>query len=72
MIGTLQKAYASARSITEGIKVNKTLIKFTQNFGDISDASATSITEAIKVSKTLTNLNLAGNGISDTNERVSQ
>ena len=44
--------------------------QFTFVYNDISDASATSIVEAIKVSKTLTNLNLAGNGISDTNERV--
>ena len=36
-IGTLQKAHASARSIAEGTKVNKTLTKLTLNFGEISD-----------------------------------
>ena len=59
MIGTLQKAYSSARSIAEGIKVNKTFTKLTLNFDDISDAGATFIAVAIKVNKTLTNLHLS-------------
>ena len=65
MIGTLQKTYASARSIAEGIKVNKTFTKLTLNFDDISDAGATFIAVAIKVNKTLDQFTFVYNDISD-------
>ena len=47
-----------ATSITEAIKVNKTLTNLNSCSNGISDAGTTSIAEAIKVNKTLTNLNL--------------
>ena len=56
---------AGATSITEAIKVNKTLTNLDWSDKGMSEASATSIAEAIKVNKTLTNLNLCSNGISD-------
>ena len=56
---------ASALSIAEVIKVNKTLTNLHLCGNQISDAGATFIAEAIKVNKTLTSVDLSDNSISD-------
>ena len=54
---------ASATSIAEAIKVNKTLTNLSLNLSGIGVASATSIADAIKVNKKLANLSLNLSGI---------